>query len=524
MTSSDRANGALAALLAVVLISACSPDVPSPSAPPATADPSATTSAAPAPTASGTAPAATPGTVVVPPAHWSSCGKGFLCADIRVPRDYAAPTHGYVNVSIIDLPATDRKARIGSLVINPGGPGGSGVEFVRDALDSDLFGEALRERFDIVGFDPRGVNSSTAVRCIDNLDGRAEVDPSPDNATELKALIKSERNYAKACAQRNEALLPYLSTENVARDLDLIRSAIGDDKLTYLGFSYGTLIGSTYADMFPDHIRAMVLDGAIDPALDLKQSRLNQAKAFDAALANFLKDCAARTTCAFHEGGRTAQAFDSLMARIDAKPLPAVLFRGTRRIGPGIAWYAVLASLYSRDSWPALANALALAQLGDGSLMLLINDPFRGRKPNGSYSNAQDSYTANTCLDYQALTDVNDYTPWAKQLKAAAPRFGPLLAYNDLACTYWPVAATRIPKAATAKGAPPIVVVGSTGDPATPYSEAVSLAKELDTGVLITRKGEGHTGYGASECVQEAVDEYLMDLTVPHKGLTCNSD
>ena len=389
------------------------------------------------------------------------------------------------------LPATDPRGRIGSLIVNPGGPGASGVEFVRESADADVFPAALRKHFDIVGFDPRGVNSSTAIRCIDNLDERAAIDPSPDDAAELKALVDSARAYAAACARRNEATLPYLSTDAVARDLDAIRSAVGDKQLTYLGFSYGTLIGATYADLFPDHIRAMALDGAIDPALDLEQFRFGQAKGFEGALTRFLDDCAARTSCPFHENGKTVQAFNALMASIDAEPLRALRVNDSRRIGPGIAWFSVVAALYSKESWPTLAASLALAKRGDGSLMLLIADPYRGRKANGSYSNEQDAYTANTCLDFQAPTDVKVYTAWAMQMEVAAPHFAQLVAYNDLPCAFWPVPAERTPKAVSAKGAPPIVVVGSTGDPATPYGWAVTLSKELDSGVLITRREKG---------------------------------
>lgn len=519
MARPGRANGGLAAVLTAVLLAACSPSVPTPSAPLESATVTAPSASAAEPSPSESGPSSTPAAITVPLAHWNDCGNGFLCAEVRVPKDYAAPSNGYVNISMVDLPATDRKTRIGSLIVNPGGPGGSGVEFVR--ASAGLFSAAIRKRFDIVGFDPRGVNSSTAVRCIDNLDEQARIDPSPDTATELRALLNSARAYAAACAKRNPDLLPYLATDSVARDLDAIREAVGDKQLTYLGFSYGTLIGSTYADLFPDHIRAMVLDGAIDPALNLKGLRFGQAKAFEHALTRFLKDCAARTACAFHENGRTVQAFNSLMASIDARSLPAIRLNDSRRIGPGIAWSAVVAALYSKSSWPILAATLALAKRGDGSLMLAIADPYRGRKPNGSYSNEQDAYTANTCLDFQAPADIKVYTSWATQLRTAAPHFAQLLAYNDLSCAFWPVPAERTPAAASAKGAPPIVVVGSTGDPATPYAWAVSLSRELDSGVLITRKGEGHTGYAASSCVKRAVDAYLLALTVPKNGLSC---
>ena len=334
-----------------------------------------------------------------------------------MPSDYDNPAAGYLNVSMVQLPATDRASRIGSLFVNPGGPGASGVEFVRDAAAGNLFPANLRKRFDIIGFDPRGVNSSTAIRCIDNLDGQAALDPSPDDAAELRALVDSARAYAGECAKRNDATLPYLSTAAVARDLDTLRAAVGDEKLSYLGFSYGTLIGSSYAEQFPDHIRAMALDGAIDPALDLEGLRGGQAKAFDDALLAFLKDCAARPSCAFNHGGKSVQAFDALMARIDAKPLPARLIGDRRKVGSGNAWYAVLAALYNKESWPTLARTLELADRGDGSLMLLIADPYRGRKPNGSYSNQQDAYSANICLDYPAPTDVKAYTEVGDQVR-----------------------------------------------------------------------------------------------------------
>ena len=429
------------------------------------------------------------------------------------------PSSGYLNLSIIRAPATDPKSRVGSLVINPGGPGASGVDFVRD--EAGILSASLRKRFDIIGFDPRGVNSSSPIRCIDNLDPLDRLDPSPDDAAELKALVDAARDYAQQCGQRNDATLPYLSTDAVARDLDLIREAIGDPKLTYLGFSYGTLIGALYADLYPDHIRAMVLDGAIDPSLDLEAFRSGQANGFEHELKDFLADCAARTSCAFHENGKSARAYDALMASIDAKPLQAIVLDSRREIGPSIAAYAVLSALYAKGSWPTLATALELAKHGDGSLMVLMSDPYRGRNADGSYSNLQDAYTANTCLDYAAPTDVATYTAWATRLKATAPHFAGMIAYNDLPCAFWPVPAERTPKAVKAAGAPPIVVVGSTGDPATPYAWAVALSKQLESGVLVTRQGEGHTGYAVSSCVRNAVDAYLLALTVPKAGLTC---
>lgn len=437
-----------------------------------------------------------------------------------MPRDYAAPSDGYLNISMIRSAATKPAQRIGSLLVNPGGPGASGVEFVRDSVTS--FPVELRARFDIVGFDPRGVNSSTAIRCIDNLDGQAALDPSPDDALELAELVDAARAYAGACARRNDATLPYLSTDAVARDLDLLRIAVGDDELTYLGFSYGTLIGALYAERFPDHIRAMALDGAIDPSLDLGTFRAGQALGFEGALTRFLDDCASRPKCPFHEDGQSGKAFDRLMAAIDRTPIPALRLHDPRLVGPGLAWTAVLAGLYSESYWPVLATALAQARDGDGSVMLAISDPYRGRKANGSYSNLQDAYVANTCLDYPAPHEVEDFTGWATDLAAAAPHFAQFVAYNDLICAFWSVPAHGMPHLVSATGAPPIVVVGTTGDPATPYAWSEALANQLDSGVLVTREGEGHTGYTDSACVQAAVDAYLLELTVPDDGLTCD--
>jgi pimeloyl-ACP methyl ester carboxylesterase len=409
--------------------------------------------------------------------------------------------------------------RIGSLFVNPGGPGASGVEFVRDGVTT--FPDEIRKRFDIVGFDPRGVNSSTAIRCIDNLDGHAALDPSPDDAAEFAELVEAAKEYAAACARRNDATLAYLSTDAVARDLDLLRASVRDDKLTYFGFSYGTLIGARYAELFPGHIRAMALDGGMDPSLDLETFRAGQAKAFEGALTRFLEDCAARTKCPFHEGGDSLRAFDRLMAAIDRQPIPAIRLNDSRLVGAGHAWTAVLAALYSESFWPILATALSQAKDGDGSLMLVISDPYRGRKANGSYSNLQDAYVANICLDYPVPSDVAAFTGWAADLDEDAPHFAEFVAYNDLICAFWAVPPQGRPKPVMAKGAPPIVVVGTTGDPATPYEWSEALAEQLESGVLITREGEGHTGYADSFCVQEAVDDYLLELTVPEDGLTC---
>ncbi len=256
-------------MLLGILLSACSPAEPSPKT---TTVPSPGASGSAGPDASG---GVTPPAPPVAKAKWTDCGSGFQCAAIRVPKDYSDPAKGTLQLSLLRLPATDRSQRIGSLLINPGGPGGSGVDFVRGSASQ--FPSAIRQRFDLVGFDPRGVNTSSPVRCVDNLDPQADLDPSPDNPAELNALVDQSHQFADACATRNADILPYLSTAAVVDDLDTIRAAVGDEKLSYLGFSYGTLIGSMYADKYPDKIRAMVLDGALDPSINEVQLRTGQA-------------------------------------------------------------------------------------------------------------------------------------------------------------------------------------------------------------------------------------------------------
>lgn len=515
-----RRSPFLLALVATLLVvTACGPTVP-PSAP-------ATAAVGPsgAPDASGApigAPVSGPTAVpTLPPttkARWTDCGKGFQCSTIKVPRDYADATAGMLDLSLIRLPAADRVARIGSLIINPGGPGGSGVEFVRDGAEQ--FPKDIRKRFDLVGFDPRGVNSSSPVRCIDDLDGLADIDPSPDDGEELQALIDQSHQYADACAERNAKLLPYLSTDAVAQDLDQIRAAVGDEKLSYLGFSYGTLIGSMYADRFPERIRAMVLDGALDPSISEIQLRTGQAKAFEASLTRFFKWCSSRRSCHFYEGGKTKQAFEKLMAQIEKKPIRILRYAGRRRVGPGLAYSAVAGAMYDKAAWPSLALALKMAKRGDGRYLVAISDPFRGRKPNGSYSNMMDAYFSNTCLDFPTSTDPASFAQRAAAFKSFAPHFR-AAAYNDLICAFWSVPAQRTPAPASGAGAPPIVVVGSTGDPATPYAWSQALASQLESGLLVTRKGDGHTAYFFSSCVRKAVDAYLLDLKPPKDGLTC---
>jgi pimeloyl-ACP methyl ester carboxylesterase len=527
MIRSPRAMFRLGALLVcVACAAACSGGEakPPPTAAPTVAASPAASATAPAPvTPAATAPAGAGGVdaAPAPPIDWSSCGGGFECGTVTVPEDYANAAAGTITLPVIRLPASDEAARLGSLVTNPGGPGASGVDFVRRAARS-FFTSDIHARFDIVGFDPRGVGSSEpAIDCIDDLDPIVEEDPSPDTAAEVERENALAKVMADGCEQRSGNLLAHVSTADVARDLDVMRRALGDATLTYAGFSYGTLIGALYADMFPGRIRAMMLDGAVDPALSPKEDVRAQIVGFEKALDAFLADCSGDDACAFHSGGDAGGAFDALMAQIEAAPLPS---DDGREVGPGLAWLGVAAALYDRDSgWPALASALASARDdGDGSLLASYADALSGRKRNGTYDNELEQRLAINCVDFPHLTPQETQDLLA-DLATAAPRFGKNsgLASAD-PCDYWPVPPQRAPSRVRAAGAPPIMVVGTTGDPATPYQQAVSLAGQLASGALFTYQGEGHTAYGKGvDCVNEAVDAYLIDVSAPAPGAGC---
>lgn len=504
----------------VVILASCASTPP---APPPTAPTGSASSGPSAPTigSAGSSPGV-PATPYVQPVAWTDCGGGFQCGTVAVPRDYDHPAAASLSLSLIRLAASDPSKRIGSLVLDPGGPGASGTDFVREGANV-LFSKSIRSRFDIVGFDPRGVNRSAEIRCVDNMDHFLAIDSSPDTAAELKQLLDGERSFVNGCQRNAGDVLPFVGTQNVVRDLDTIRAAIGDAKLTYIGFSYGTFIGALYAQTYPDRIRALVLDGALDPKLDLAHLREGQAVAFEASLKRFLTYCAHTVSCAFHHGGKPGPAFDALMRRIEVKPLSAKTVGSVRKVGPTYTAEAVLGAMYSRAEWPLLGYALAYAEQGDGSLLLLLSDPLSGRNTDGTYSNLVDANTAVMCLDFPAPRDPKPYTAEAKRLARLSPHFGVVFAYNDVGCAFWPVGPDRKPGPVSAPTAPPIVIIGSTGDPATPYQWAVNLSHQLSSSILVTRVGDGHTGYGVSACVRKATDAYLTDLTLPKKGLRCQS-
>jgi pimeloyl-ACP methyl ester carboxylesterase len=454
---------------------------------------------------------------------WKDCGSGFQCGTVQVPLDYAHPQSKTITLAVVRLPATG--PRKGSLVINPGGPGGSGVQFVRDAARQ--FGADLRKSYDLVGFDPRGVNESKPpVRCLTgkDLDRFFATDTSPDNQTEVNNLVKVSKLWAGDCRAKVPALLPYVGTVNAAKDMDILRSALGDRGLTYYGASYGTYLGSYYAELFPRHVRALVLDGALDPKLSGDAINVEQAKGFDTAVAAFAADCVKVTDCPLGRGStRSALArLSKLFAQTDKKPLRNALGDG-RQIDESLVELGVASALYNKQTWPILRLALKSAiEQGDGTTLLRLGDLLVERNKDGSYSNQSEANMAVNCVDKPYARTLGPWKEEAAKAKKAAPIFGQFVVWGTLPCAYWPVQATEQPRALHAQGAKPILVVGTTRDPATPYKWAQSLASELDSGVLLSLDGDGHTAYlQGNPCITGAVERYLLTGAAPRKNTMC---
>lgn len=442
--------------------------------------------------------------------RWSPCDRTFECAVLPVPLDYQDPAAGTIELALKRSRASG--ARVGSLLVNPGGPGASAVDYLAGFAESAP--AQLRERFDLVAFDPRGVGASSPLDCHSTIQERYAVDGSPDSEQEWRALFDAAQTFADECEQKHAALLPHLGTLNVARDMDRVRAALGEDKLNYLGISYGTSIGAWYAELFPDRVRALVLDAAVDLSLGPRELALQQAKSFELALGNYFAWCDVTGSCSWTYGEDPAVAFEELRAEVEREPLPAP--NEDRDCGPGEYIVGVLSALYGGvDGWRELNEALADAVLGNGNRLVWLTDLYLERdQQSGSYPNEEETNAAVNCVDYPALS-ADQIRREVAAFEAAAPIFGvPTLGESAL-CTHWPVHGVARP-APTGKGAPPIVVIGTTGDPATPYGWAEAMASTLESGVLLTNVGDGHTGFDeGNACVDAAVLAYLIDGITP---------
>ena len=452
---------------------------------------------------------------------WEPCDGDFQCTVLRVPLDYDEPEGEVIDVAVLRSPATGGE-RLGSLVVNPGGPGASGVDYARAARA--VVGGAVQDRYDIVGFDPRGVGESTPVDCLDDdaLDDFVAADASPVDDAEIAEIQAQSAALAAGCAELSGELLPHMSTEDVARDLDVLRAVLGDEQLVYLGKSYGTFIGATYADLFPERVGRMVLDGALDPALGGEEMALGQAEGFERALRAYLEECLAGDCPLGRTLGEAQVTLDNLLAVIDAQPLPTG--DGDRPLTQSLALLGIAMPLYlnPEQGYAALTDALSQALAGDGSGLLTLADLYLDRGSDGYNSNQNEAIYAVNCLDRPGTSTVDEIREAEERFADVSPIFGPYLAWSGLPCVTWPAESTATRGPLTAEGAAPILVVGTTGDPATPYEWAVSLAEQLSSGVLLTHEGFVHTAYRKDvDCVDEVVDRYLIDGEPPEDGLVC---
>ncbi len=451
---------------------------------------------------------------------WSACRQSFECAEIEVPLDYAEPGGETITLALLRVPAGDPGQRVGSLVVNPGGPGGSGIEFA--ANTASYFGSELRQAFDIVGFDPRGVGESTPVDCLPDkqLDEFVASDPDPDTPQEIAEADRMVEEFGRGCVERSGDLAAHVSTAEAARDVDIIREVLGDRRLTWFGASYGTFLGATYAELFPDKVGRMVLDAALDPSLSQTEMSLAQARGFEVALRAYIGACVDRGGCFLGDtvdaGAQRVRAF---LDEVERQPIKG---DGDRRLTVGTAVLGVWAPLYNQDYWPMLDQALQLAFRDEGRMLLSLADAYTSRGPQGYLDNSVEALYAVNCLDTEEPVPSSQVPQLVPRFEEASPTFGAIFAWSLSSCAEWPIESERDPGPLRAQGAAPILVVGTSRDPATPLEWAESLASQLDSGVLVARDGDGHGGYNAgNRCVDEAVESYLVSGRVPDSDVTC---
>ena len=450
---------------------------------------------------------------------WKPC-IGLYCTTLTVPIDYAHPSAGAIQLAV-SRELTTRKPNLGEVVVNPGGPGASGIQFLDSA--AGFVRTQLGNEFDVVSFDPRGVGSSAPIRCLSSaqLDQWVAFEADPQSPASVAEQDQLAKGFAAGCQAKAGALLAHVSTVDTARDLDVLRAALDQAKLTYMGFSYGTFLGAIYAQLFPQNVRALVLDGAVDPAASAVELDQVQAQGFEVALRAWIAHCVATTKpvrCPLGSSAATAeQHLDAWLATLRSAPIAS---SDGRTLTLSLAVSGIAAALYTVLDWDQLTFSLAGAMSGNPMGLLTLSDQINGRQSNGSYDNLIESNTAINCVDRPSLGPISSYAAAAVAGEKDGPTFGEFIGWGNVACADWPVAPELAPGPISPSGSPPIMVVGTLRDPATPYRWAQALAKEAK-GPLLTYDGDGHTAFLQSRCVDAVVKTFVVSLTDPAPGTTC---
>lgn len=453
----------------------------------------------------------------------SFADPALQCTRVEVPLDYAEPQGRTARLGLLRRPADDQQERLGSLLVNPGGPGASGMSAVA-SLAGAVGGTELGRRFDLVGFDPRGIGASEPkIVCRTTQEQDAErldldLDTSPAGIAQTE---KENQDYAALCAERlGSDLLANAGTRDVARDMDVMRSVLGDEKLSYLGYSYGTRIGTAYAEQFPNNVRAMVLDGALDPDEVLVESLVNQGAGFQQSFDAFVGWCLTQPQCWLGETPKdqASRRFQELLRPLTTTALPV----GNRKLSYNDATIGTIQALYSDQFWPVANRGLTQLISGDGSTLLALADIYYQRDQQG-YSGSQDAFKAVRCLDDPPVTDPAVVREADRRYREVAPFLddgNPPSAARD-ACAFWPAPPTFKPGEPKVDGIPTVLVISTTGDPATPYQAGVELAEQLN-GYLLTYEGQQHTvALQGQQCVDDTVSDYLVRLTLPNRKRLC---
>jgi len=451
--------------------------------------------------------------------QWEDCAGGLECTTFEVPYDYENPSIGTFILPVTRHLASQQNERIGTLLINPGGPGAAALDYV--AYAEQIFSKSIIDRFDIIAWDPRGVGQSDPhIDCVDSMDDYFALDPSPDNESETKLLTSGAEVFATACTTRSGDFLPYVSTVDAASDIDVLRRALNEDKISYLGFSYGTKLGATWATLFPDTVRAAVFDAAVDPTKSYVDDLILQAGGFESSLNAFLAQCD-KKACTFMKVNESAKdAFDRIMLSLDKQPISND--GGRVATNQGVVQTGIAVALYGDHQWPQLESALSAADLGDGQPLLILFDEYFGRDSSGLTDDSLDAYFGISCIDRDEQITPDQVLNLKSRLQDIAPRLGAGWIQEMLICANWDIA-PRGGLAIRAETTNRIVVVGSVGDAATPLEGTRNMVQALGHARLVISPLEQHTTYGSDKCVTKIVDEYLLNLTDGPDITTCDS-